>query len=720
MLRVPICRIRLRLKNSQWHFRGYSTAKYHDSVLHRLADKEHRSHFRSLETEARKFKKGCSRGDITLRPSIRNFLVWLHVTRSGELLDRTTRNSQHEIILNAKLGNPVIPSPLKVSAVLEIAMFHFLTGIYTDDEAWFVKLNEHLDALRARLDSNKKFRKRHYLELSTILSQLGIKDGHGAKQQALSSALSCLSCDTSATSSNVVAWIRSLTSASVSQACQQLATLSNIPAFVTSDILLRTPMSKDELYLQIDLWTTFMGSIGQAYHEKTSHTSSIIHNLAYYSIQFDPQALPDLILQTLQYFTSTKSGFKHKLIDYSFVNHLVYSLAYYYIRSSHRASPAAMAVIRSQEHLVKGIGHSNLSQEGFVGIVLAIREVSDVKAVKLFKICQSHFHEMSTFFHIGNIHLSTTPEQLLHSFNSAIAQFPNSASLWLVFVKRLQSLELLTEARAQKLLTEIVTRKDSLILSKDIILTLLQPVDTINGIERFIKTLEDGDLLQMFKSGVVTKYLTLLYRFSTEKNVRKPYLDRYVHSTTNIDCARYLYASIDRKTTSTIGVMLNGEVVHQPQEIYNMYIEELQGKLADENCLVALLRACDIRPQGQVMMWGQLYAPQVAVHEFKTHVAKKLMPASTGGIIASNKLWRLYIQVLSTSDYLAELAEVIRWWEQVQFVPSKSTLMALLKALPRAFAERHIKHARSVPVKETMQKWPWPTLEEFQEFIESK
>lgn len=687
--------------------------------MHRLADKEHRSHFRSLESEARKFKHGHSKGEISLRPSIRDFLVWLHITKNAYVLTNSYGN-QGDVQLQAKLGNPVIPSPLKISSVLEIAMFHFLTGMYAEDDAWFAKLNQHLGALKARIDTQKKFRKSHDHELRAIAEPLSIEFDHGtAKESALSLAISCLSYDSAANSSNIIAWVRSLTSASITQACQELATLSNIPAFVTSDILLRTPMSNDELFLQIDLWTTFMGSIGQAYHGKTSHTSSIIHNLAYYTIQFEPQALPDLILLTLQYFASTKSGYNHKLLDNVFVNHLVYSLAYYYIRSSNRMTPAAMTVIRSQELLVQHISHSNLSQEGFIGIVLAIREVSDEKAAKLFEICQSHFHDTSTFFHMGKIYLSTTPEQLLHSFNSAIAQFPTSATLWLVFVKRLDSLELLTESRAQKLLAEIVSRKDQLILSKDIVLTLLRPIETINGIEKFIKTLEDSSLLHMFRNGVITKYLQLLYRFSGDKNIRKPYLDRYIHNNTNIDCARYLYGNIDRKTTSTIGVMLNGEVGQQPQEIYNMYIEELQGRMADENCLVALLRACEMRPEGVVMTWGQLYAPQVAVHEFKRHVAKK-MSTSHGGIIPSNKLWKLYIQVVHSSGYLAELAEVMRWWEQLLFVPTRSTLMALLNALPREFAERHIKHARSVPTKESTQGWPWPTMEEYRENLEKQ
>lgn len=706
MLRLAIPRIRLRLSQFKCGGRFHSTLTPPATVKLRLADKEHRSHFRSLESEARKFKKGKLISEFSLKPSMRDFLVWLHLKNEGK-------------IHNAKLGNPVIPSPLKISAVTEIGMFHLLTGVYSEDlkSIWFMKLNQHLDALLARIENNRKFKSRHTHDLKAIFEELGTESqSESLKEIVISKALTCIAYENSATESNIVAWVKSLTSASVTQACHELANLSNIPAFVTSDILLRTPMTKDELYLQLDVWNTFMHSIGQAYYDKTSHTSSIIHNLAYYSIQFDPYLLPELISITVQYFTSTKSGFNHKLIDNQFVNHLIYSLAYYYIRSSIGSVSAAMTVIKAQEHLVQLIGHSNLSQEGYIGVVLAISQVSEDKAQKLFQICQTHLHEYSTYLCIGSIYLSTTPEQLLHNFNSAVARFPSSATMWLVFVKKLQSLELLTESRAQKLLKELVSRKNSLIISKDVILTLLHPIESINGIEAFIKTLEEADLFQMFKNVVMSKYLNLLYRFSNEKNVRKPYFDKLLRSSTNIDCARYLFKNTDRKTTAMIGIMLNGEVSHQPQKIYNMYIEELKGRLADEHCLMALLRACKKKFKGQVIMWGQLYAPQVAVHEFKKHVAKTVLSPliNDSGVIPSNKLWKTYIQVLSSSKYIAELAEVMRWWEQLLFVPSRSTLRMLLNALPREFAERHIKHANAVPRNaSTVPEWPWPTLEEF-------
>lgn len=628
---------------------------------------------------------------------------------------------KHNVGLKAQLGNPVLPSPMKVQAISEIAMFHFLTGLYLEaDSDWLLKLEQHLDALSVRISKNKKFQVRAKLDLDYICQRLEIPIQSGSlKHTVLTKSLMCLSFEPSASELNVLAWVYSLTSPIVTQACQNLTNLSDIPAFVTSDILLRTPVSREELHLQLDVWKTFMGSIGATYHEKTTHLTSIIHNLAYYSVHYDTQTVSDLVSATLNHFTSTNSGYVYKLITTEFVNDLVFSLAYFYIQSSVHNRSAAMAIIKAQELLVYHIGHSKLSQNGYVGVILAIAQVSEGKAQRLFEMCQQHHHELSTFSHMASIYLSTSPEQLLHTFNNGVAQYPKSTALWFVFIKKLQSLELLTEQRCLKMLAEMVDRKHELIISKAVVLTLLQQIESINGIEKLIEILEREQILEPFKNTIMSKYLTLLYRASKDKNVRKPYLDRMVRNSSNLECARFLYLKIERKTPAMVGAMLLGESRVQPQEIYNMYIAELRGKSADEHCVLALLRACLKQPGGETMVWGKLLAPQIAVHEFKNNVARRSPPTtvSESGIIPSNKLWRAYIHVLLKSDYLTELAEVMRWWEQLQFVPSNSTLWKLLRALPKEFAERHIKHANAVPRNaNVVLEWPWPTLEEFREF----
>lgn len=675
----------------------------------RLQDKTHRNLYRTLETEAIRYKKGLSQRQIVLRPDIPNFLVWLHKRRDLEPN-------------GAVLGNPVVPSSIKETVVMEIAMFHILTCLFADtnDRGWLDKLATHLDALLTRIRTQRKFKNRTseftQLEAGALARSLGFPI-EGKKLCVFSMAIDCISIVSKrgVVASNIRPWILSLLAPSIPQACQELVNLSDIPSFVTSDILLRTPLSRTDLYLQLDLWRTFKAPIGKAYHKKTTHLANIVKNLMFYCVHLDLHKLAGLIQASLDFFTSTRSGFTFKLFDTAFTNNLIYSLAFFYLLSSTHSHEGAMCVIRAQEILVKYLTHPNLNQEGFMGVVLAMAYVSEPKAHKLLDISHLHYPERSVHFHLAQIHVSTTPEQLLHSFNAGMAHHPNYASMWLVFVKKLEALELLTEPRAHKLLHQLLSRKESLILSKDIVQTLLRPIESINGMEKFILALQHHHLLPKFRALIDGKYMGLLYRYSGEKSVCKPYLDEQVRVSNNLECARFLFHQNPRKTTAFIGMMLNGEVDHQPENIYSLYKEYLQCKSPDQQCLVALLRACGKRQQGQVITWGTFYAPQVAVHEFKQHVAQKVPQTkpSEGGLVPTNKLWKLYIEVLADSSYLAELAEIIRWWEAVQFVPEKPTLLLLLRALPREFAERHIKHASSVPADaDFLLLWPWPTLDE--------
>lgn len=707
----PILELRRYLQNASLPLpAAASSFKFADlPVMLRLQDKSHRNLYRTLETEALRYKKGESRGKIFLRPNIPNFLVWLH--------KRTETNPN-----GAVLGNPVVPSSIKEPVVMEIAMFHILTSLFAnpDDHKWLEKLSAHLDALLARVRTQRKFKKlvgRFTEQNARELAQsLGCTVLRG-KLAVLCKALDCISIISNriATISDIQPWISSILAPSIPQACKELANLSEIPAFVTSDILLRTPLSRGDLHLQLDLWRTFQPSIGKAYHQKTTHLSSIVRNLSLFCIHHDLQQLTDFIQSSVDFFTSTRSGFAFKLFDTAFTNNLIYLLAFYYLLSSAHSHEKAMCVIRAQEILAKHLTHPNLNQEGFMGVVLAMAYVSETKAHKLLDISHLHYPQRSIHFYIAQIHVSTTPEQLLHSFNAGMAQYPNSASMWLVFVRTLEALELLSEPRSHKLLHQLLARKDSLILSKDIVQTLLRPIQSITSMEKFVQILQQQELLPKFRALIHVKYMSLLYRYSGEKSVCKPYLDQQVRASNNLECARFLFHQNLRKTIAFIGIMLNGEVEHQPENIYSLYTRYLQGKSPDQQCLVALLRACIKKQNGNFLIWGTFFAPQVAVHEFKQHVAQKVphTKPSEGGLVPTNKVWKLYIEVLAGSSYLAELAEIIRWWEEVHFVPGKSTLLLLLRALPRNFAERHIKHALSVPTdKDFLLLWPWPSLEE--------
>ncbi|KAM9939176.1 hypothetical protein OXX80_001327 [Metschnikowia pulcherrima] len=687
---------KLRLRPRRW-----LTTVSEPAIYRRLTDRTHRSAYASMERETTVHRK--QNAEIKLKPSIAHMLLWLRRKQERKLCE-TTLNPQG------------LPSSFKEAAVTEVILFHMLTCLNSGaaDEHWLDCQSAQLTFLHSQLQKRKSPR-----ELSQTLTLDNAFDLARALEASISEkqasvifkSLACmaLACPRIRDHRMLVPWIRSLSAPRITEACAELANLTYIPACVTSDILLRTPLSIDETALQLDLWHTFIEPIAQDSHEKRAYVANIIENLLFYTVQFDPRRLEHFLSFTLSKLTSTRSGFHFKVMTHEFVNALIYLLALTFIKNG-SSSSSPMPIIKAQKVLVEFLGHDKLNQKGYVGIALLISHESREKATRLLKITKSHFPDHSDLIHITSIYLSNTPEELLHHFNLAIVQYPHSATMWLMLAKKLQQLQLLTEVRSQKLLSELLARKNDIVISKDIILLLLSPIESINGIEDFIHALEKSGLFVKYQNVVLNKYMALLYRYSDERSVHKPYLDKHIRHSSNIECARFLYQKIKWKTISSIGVMLNGEVNHRPGDLYELYCSELQGNIPDEACLGALLRASTKRADGQPYTWGRLYAPQVAVHEFKKYVSNG-KDANAVAIFASNKLWQVYIHALRSADYTAELAEIMRWWERSSFIPSRSTLMLLLRALPIEFSERHIKHAHSLP--RTSRSWPWPTIEDF-------
>lgn len=673
-------------------------------IYRRLADRTHRSIYASIERETSVHRK--PNAVLKLKPNISQFVVWLR-RKQERKLEKTTLNEH---------GLPVL---YKEPAIIEVVLFHILACVHSgeNDGKWLEAQYSQLSFLHTHLKKRVKSTLSTRLFLHEHVHYLAHELGYfllDQQSRVIKKTLECMAvaCPNIHTVDSLIPWIRSLSAPRITEACSELTNLTEIPACVTSDILLRTPLSIDEVALQLDLWYTFIEPIAQESHGKRAHVASIIENLVFYTTQFDPRKLEQLLGQTLAVLTSTNTGFSFKVMSDEFVNSLIYLLALTYIKNGSTGTVSPMPIIKAQKVLAEHLGNSRLSQKGYVGITLLISHESREKAVRLLDITKSHFPEHSDILHTTEIYLSNTPEELLHNFNTAIVQYPNSATLWLVLTKKLQHLHLLSEVRSQKLLKELVARKDTIVISKDIILLLLGPIESISGLEDFIHTLQQAGLFKKYQNVVLNKYMAVLYRYSDERSVHKPYLDQIVHHSSNVECARFLYKNNQWKTISNIGVMLNGEVNHRPGELYKIYCDELQDHVPDEACLSALLRASMKRVDGKPLAWGPLYAPQVAVHEFKKYVQNgpAAKDESALCIYPSNRLWQVYIHALRSAEYTAELAEIMRWWEQVRFMPSRTTLMLLLRALPVEFSERHIKHAHSLPVSSV--QWPWPTIEE--------
>lgn len=690
-------------------------------------------------------------------------MIWLRRKSQG-LLTKTT------------LRQPSGKLPLEKAPHIEAAMFHVLASLHCDGhEPWITEQTKHVKRL---LELPKRFSGNEVQFSSQQCREFANDLGVGLSETSipvLKIALSSLSLAVQLQGNihEFTPWIRSFIAPNVTGACMALTNLSDIPSCVVADILLRTPLTPQELHLQLDLWQQNMALISKAYYHRSAYVRKIIRNLLFYTIHHDMTLLANLVHTTLSFLTSKRLGYAFNVLTDLYINSVIYEMATYSLQHGydggvnsdaiystqssdgsticHRGTDIgseAKHVIKAQKYLAKYLVKKNaISQKGYLGIVLMVTEEDQEQANKLFGIAQKNYPEHSCEYHYTNIHVSQSPELLFQSFNTATLQYPNSASLWYIFVRKLVKFDLLTEARSHKLLSELLQRKDNILISKDLILLLLGPIDTISGMEKFIASLKDAELLMMFYNSIIKKYMVLLFKHSLERSVRKPFMELLLRSSSNIECARFLYSQNTWKTTSCVGVMLNGEVDHQPENLYKLYRQELvllsklrghgpskeatkeQSLLEDlefdpfcsplsdlpvypsEGCLVALLRGSMRAKSESLLIWGNLHALQVAVHEFKKYVCSDSDMSNSPCLFPSNKLWRVYLYALIHAGYMMELADVIRWWVAINFVPEKTTLVILLLALPQEAAERYIQHAAAVPSSTNM-AWPWPTIEQ--------
>lgn len=643
-----------------------------------------------------------------MKPALPHFFVWLQKLQNKEPVT---------------LGAAHVPAPFSRDAVLETGLFHLLIGLkgLKDSEWDWNKQMEHLNAIEKKIASSPKFQLSSdgtVLDVKHALSKEYNTDKMSERQttviakatKILTSAEPKIADDPLLT---LISWLRCLFASSVTEAYLHIRQLDQISPCIVSDLLLRTPMSRKELHHQLTLWDNTMAAVGRHYHHKPSHLMTIISNLSYYCVHYDHSCLLRFLQKSLGYFSSKRSGFQYRLLEPRQVNKLLWTLTTILIQTLPSSEQTAMSVIRSQELLVKHLGHLQLSQLGYMAIVISLLQVDKEKAQKLYDHAKNLFPEPSVEVHVANIYLSKTTEQILHNFNVSMSQYDTSATLWLAFLSKLQELGLLTEQRSSKLLAHLLERADKLIISKQILLLLLQPVKTVHEMEQFIAKLQQANMLKLYWSIIHNKYLQLLYQNSDGLSLRTPYLDTICKSSSNLECARELYKSIERKTVTNVGVMLAGESVYQAENLYGLYQKELGTRLPDENCLIALIKAASQKRQEKRIWWNNLHASQIAVYEFKLNVS---LTYDDTKVMPSDWAWQLYIGLLKDCDYTSELSEILRWWEQLHFVPARETLLALLKALPVPFAQRHIRHWRSVPDSaSSLKEWPWPAEEDLRD-----
>lgn len=546
------------------------------------------------------------------------------------------------------------------------------------------------------------------------------------------------------TERDLIPWICSISASSVTLSCAALTNLSNIPSFVSSDILLRTPMTHQEFDLQIDLWHTFGVGIAEDYAIYNRHLKDCIDNLVFYATQYSPSQLLGLLKWNFDVFQSSKK-LQKVFLQPPYLSRLVWKVVFdLFRRPEAYAKRHALSIVRAQETIVEQLSktgdmtastRSKLDLDGQMGVVLAVNMISSEKARKLLVAVEPLVTEGSrkhlSLYYVTKISVSTTPEQLLHSFHASMDRSP---AVWLSFVKKLHELGLLNEDRAIKILRELEREKKVLIITKDVVSALLVPITSLQGMEMFMAILQGAEkepskLATALSSTVLAKYISVLYREATSdrEHISAAYcrtLGVVVPEAgflSRLDYARYIYSTL-RKTPNLVGIRLHGEGRFQPENIFQMYNSELGEMSPSHRCVSALITTAIRSPN---IMWGEMYAAQVAIYEFKQYVAANESEGPyDADKLPDDGLWQKYIELLARYEYVAEMASVIEWWEKLSYKPSQATLVLLLKAMPAEYGERYVQHAEKVRnesvgrlgaiAKGGVFEWPWPSVAELQ------
>ncbi|KAK6205657.1 uncharacterized protein RJT21DRAFT_138042 [Scheffersomyces amazonensis] len=689
-------------------------------------DKVHRSFYNSLISE----KTLYSKSKITIQPTIRHLLCLLEMETNGQT-DHITLNSN------------IIPT--KKDQLLESIIFHIILSVYYHvhkervnslfrNQIYQSQIS-HLNNLAKH--STKQIESNEINEIiSSILGNSTTEDIPKSLKIAIQKFT--IVCEGKYNGTDLKKWILSLTAGNIRDSCMHLEGLKLIPPFVLSDILFRTALSREDFQLQQDIWLHYINIIGIYYVDKISSLKTCFDNLVTGCIFHDISSLPKLINDSIIAFQNPRKGFGNILFIEKYNEELLWHLAMVYLKS--RSEKSIASIVSAHELVVKLLSsqkeklNETLDLKAFSAITMIVSLKSQNMGQKLLEIAEKRYlagefnnlNKTVVAYHISKLFLSESPEELLRNFNLASESYNNSASLWLIFLMKLKDFKLLTPLRSKRVLTEILKRKDSLILTKDIFAVLMEPINELKDFNEMINLL-DNQLTSRLRSIILPKYIKILYdnHNMDVQLLRFPWDKDNTDNLGTLDYARHIYYDcIKHKSVNTIATMLKGEAMAAPAGVYGIYKEQLIDKdiKPNEGCLEALISASSQSSNG-LLIWDDVYAPQVAISEFNR---------LTGEINCSNFIWRTYIRMLAKYRYIHELAGIIQQWEQSQFIPDQYSLLLLLASLPIEHSRRYIAHFEKVRENTTLidinpsgsnsdsdsdsSSWPWPTFEELELF----
>ena len=296
------------------NFRCYSRLNSpQNALLNRTLDRQHRAGYNSLERVATKYRPAQKR-QTPLQPIIPHLLVLIR--HSSDRLGDISFDPSASLSSKPKPENLVEPLLFNITA--HIVGLKMPIDIQRSQIAAIKAHITRLQLPQSQVDIT--------VEIQTFLhvlsSKFDIKD-HEIDYKLLGEAIEGLFALLPLHSAvDIAQFVASIISPNVKSASACLEQRSNIPSCLHLDMLLRTPLSKEELYLQLEVWRIFHKKLCYFYNTSPKRIALCFDNLVYYSLKYDLSKIASLVAYSLRTFEQTQTRRSSILLE-SFFNLLM-------------------------------------------------------------------------------------------------------------------------------------------------------------------------------------------------------------------------------------------------------------------------------------------------------------------------------------------------------------------------------------------------------------
>ncbi|CAH6718393.1 hypothetical protein CLIB1444_01S05732 [[Candida] jaroonii] len=684
--------------------------RHHHTIFERLGDKPHRSNYRESIRKLEVYNSSR----IRFQPTIQDFIAELELSR---------KSTQYSVKLR-------LPTKYHKEIFFEPLIYGILSSLrYSDNSLSTQNKTTMIREIQQKLgieDPNMEDYSETYKELNIEHKEL------------FNISMSCI--NHIRPNHSIVQWIKSITAASVTEACNSLAYLTNIPGVIIGDILLRTPRSRDELDLQVELWNQFSDSVINESH-KASKIRIIFENLLDNCGRYRLYNLLEFVKTSFDLLNRGKLGYEvmvsKKSIDFfdidkndEYLNTLIWKLAFSQLEPKMVTFNSTTNIISTQRFLVSKLNlkseRPNISFQGRLGIILALsvnhktqarQMLKHIEYTNEFEELRNGNSELKNQYNFVKLMTCDDYDELLDSFHKC----HETSLLWLGFIKKLQEFELLTSDRSIKIL-KMLSEKS--LVTQTILDHLFVHLRSYKDFKSAWDIMKTNGMLNHYMQFLKLEYMMILYSkfYHHDAEISTLLLPGIKEPKNSIAIARMIYKISKTKNMYYIGKMLRGESRLNPSKMYELYQKEVINKnfQPNEDCLIALIKSSmSLNKTGEPHLWSKnLYAPQIAIHEVKNHVSINKLHENP--VAFTDSAWISYIEMLKQFEYISELADIIKHWQNIKFVPQSKTLISLLSSLPIEYSHRYINHAEKVRAdsktdnvnQRSIINWPWPSINE--------